>query len=215
MGVSLNQIAEEVAFSLGDQFNMTLRELIKNNIVYYREKLLREEDFNSGLNRNDFEQTVILELEDYTDALGNKHKRTKNNLPESIRFKSRGRVRYNYVGGELMNEPFNLTDLVEYEYIKNLPFQQVKSYYVIEDNKVRILNEIKRCKIAVRGVFSNPRDLVNICDNVEDVNDNADFPLSGDLIAIIKKGILSGDFPIRQLGEDEIIKSNSEKETNL
>lgn len=212
MPVTLNSIAEDLAFSLGDQFNFTLREAIKNTVCEYRAKLLREEDYNHTLNRNDFTQTIVLSLEDYIDDLGNKHKITKDSIPNSIRFKSRGRVHYNYVGGELLNQPFNQTDFTEYEFIKSMTYQMVNGYYVIKENKIIVLEETKRCNIAITGVFEDPRDLINVCENLEQVDDDSNFPLSKDLISTIKKGILSGHFPIRQLGEKDVIMSNSNKE---
>ena len=41
---TLNSIAENIAYQLGDQFNMTLRESIKDTIIIYRSKMLRDSD---------------------------------------------------------------------------------------------------------------------------------------------------------------------------
>lgn len=212
MGKSLNEIAENLAFALGDQFNFTLREAIKHTVCIYREKLLREEDFNSSINYNDFRQKIIMPLEDWDSGDCLKGKITKDILPTSIRFKSRGRVNYYYVGGEKMNEPFTQTTFTEYEFIKNLPYQIAPIFYIIEEDKLILPNQHKRCKISISGVFTEPQLLKDICENVEEVDDNASFPISGDMIAIIRKGILSGDFPIRQQEEQDIVTLNSNKE---
>lgn len=212
MNLSLNKIVESIAFSLGDQFNFTLRESLKDTIIYYREKLLREEDFNFSINYNYFNQKVILPLVEYENELGCTYLITEEVVPLPIRFKTRGRSNYNYVGDELRQHSYTLTTFEEYRYIKNLPFQMKTIYYTFDGGKLVILNNDKFCNVRIEGIFPDPRELQELCDNVEEVSDDAQFPISGDLLTTIKKGILSGDYPIRQMGEEGIIKSDSTDE---
>lgn len=209
MEASINELVENIAYALGDQYNFTLRESLKQSIVFYRHKLLREDDFQNSLNLNDFNQKIILELEDYENALGCEYRITKEKLPKSIRFKSRGRVNYNYIGNILGNKEFTMTTLVEYDFLKKLQHQTETIYYVIEDEKILILNNDKLCDIRVELIAANPLELQNSCLNVEEVDDDSPFPISGDLMAIIRKGIISGDFPIRQIGEQGVIETDT------
>ena len=60
--MKLNAIAEDVAYKLGDQFNMTLKESIKHTIVYYRSKFMRDDIDRNGTNVNSYYQkkTAVL-----------------------------------------------------------------------------------------------------------------------------------------------------------
>lgn len=209
---SLNHIVEDLAFKLGEQFNYTLRESLKYTVDIYREKLLREEDFNNGININDFRQSIIIPLIPYETDLNYETLITKDDVPKPIRFKTRGRNRFSFVGNKLGNKAFTQTTLIEYDFIKNLKFQTDTVYYAIENNKFIIIDNNKFCSVRVDGIFANPRILQNICENVEEVDDNAPYPISGDLLAIITSGVLNGTFPIRQVPEKDIIRSNTENQ---
>lgn len=209
MRPSLNEIVENLAFSLGEQFNMTLRESLKHTIGLYREKLLREEDFNSVLNYNDFTQNVVMPLEEWTHDICGVGRITKEEIPKSIRFKTRGRVNYYFIGDSIFTNPYIQTTFAEFEYVKLLRYHTNKFYYVIENDKIIILNNGKLCDIGIKGVFSNPSLLQRICNNVSEVDDDASYPLGGDLLTIIRKGILSGEYPIRQVDEEGVITSDS------
>tara|TARA_R110000772_G_C13307950_1_gene439562 strand:+ start:5257 stop:5898 length:642 start_codon:yes stop_codon:yes gene_type:complete len=212
MKESLNAIVENLAFSLGDQHNMTLREALKHTVSLYREKLLREEDFQSSLNYNDFTQNIILPLEDWNHPLCGDGKITVDKIPSSIRFKTRGRVNYYFLGDSIFTNAYMQTTFAEYQFVKHLKHQTNKYYYIIEDGKVIVLDAIKLCDIGVKGVFADPNLLKNVCDNVNQLDDDAPYPLGGDLLTIIRKGILSGDFPVRQLGEKDVVTSDSDNE---
>src|SRR6478736_5685802 len=41
---TLNAISENIAYQLGDQFNATLKESIKDTLIIYRSKFLRDSD---------------------------------------------------------------------------------------------------------------------------------------------------------------------------
>lgn len=212
MNQSLNEIVENLAYSLNDQFNMTLREALKHTVSVFREKLLREEDFNKGLNINDFTQNIILPLEDWNHPVCGQGKITKDELPKSVRFKNRGRVNYYFVGDKSFTFPFTQTTFTEFQYLKKLKHQIVQNYYVIENDKLILLDNFKICEIGVQGVFANPNLLKSICSNVEEIDDDAPYPISGDLLAIIRTGIISGNFPVIMQNKEEegVIKSNSD-----
>lgn len=209
---SLNKIAENIAFSLGDQFNMTLREAIKHTVGIYRETLIRQEDFNSGLNYNDFSQNITLPLKIWEHPICGRGKITVNEIPDSIRFKNRGRVNYLYVGNTSFGHAYTQTTFAEYPFVKQLRYNIDVIYYVVENNKIIILNNFKACELGIIGVFAKPQNAAEFCDNVDKVTDDLPYPIGGDLLNIIKRGILSGEFPIRQMGEDGVIKSNSADE---
>ena len=57
---SINQISEEIAYELGDQFNMTLRESIKNSVVDYRAKLLRDDIDRNFVSLGLYGQTITM-----------------------------------------------------------------------------------------------------------------------------------------------------------
>ena len=61
--MTLNQIAEDIAYKLGDQFNHTLNESIKHTLIYYRSKFIRDDIEKNGININTYYQTIVLNLE--------------------------------------------------------------------------------------------------------------------------------------------------------
>jgi len=212
MNKSLNEIAENLAFKLGDQFNMTFRESIKFTVSIYREKLIREEDFNSGLNLNDFSQNLRVPLKDWQHPLCGRGKITEEEVPLSVRFKNRGRVNYLYVGDTTFGHAFTQTTFAEFPFVSKIKHNIGVKYYVVEDGKFIILGDYKLCELGIIGVFAEPQNAIQFCDNVEVVLDDNPYPISGDMLARIEQGILSGAFPIRMTGEDGVVTSNSSDE---
>lgn len=214
MNSSLNEIAESIAYSMNKQFDITFKEVIKYNINHYREKLLREENFNNNINIDEFSSTLIFKLEEKEDELGCSYKITKEKIPSPVRFKNKGKSNYNYIGNKLGNIPFIVTNSFEYSFIKHLPHQINPVYYSIENQKIKLLNNTKYCEVRVDGVFANPTVYANFCENPTMLNDDAPYPISGEMINTISKMIKQEVFPLVTREEEGVLKTNSENRKN-
>src|SRR6478736_4621943 len=59
---TLNAIAENMAYQLGDQFNTTLKQSIKDTVVTYRSKFLRDSDVRNFDDMAIFAQNLSVPL---------------------------------------------------------------------------------------------------------------------------------------------------------
>jgi len=58
--MKLNQIAENIAYKLGGQFNQTLKESIKDTLIVYRAKYIRDDLARNSISYHDFVQIFTL-----------------------------------------------------------------------------------------------------------------------------------------------------------
>lgn len=220
MAFALNEIAENIAYKLGDQFNHTLRESIKHTLIYYRSKYLRDDLDRNFLSYTDYLQTVTLELEKvnilnefnaslckssgictpYIDIKKYKILKTKIPVPKTIRFKSFGRVNYKYVGNVLHSKPFYFTTFEELKYRKSLPYQNNNIYYTIKNEHLFILNNLEICDVLIEGAFANPIDAFKSCKYGKFKDDNI-FPIPEDMLVSISNNIVNKEYKLIKDGE--------------
>lgn len=230
---TLNQIAENIAYKLGDQFNHTLRESIKDTVINYRADFIRQDSDRNFVSELHFGQIGIIEfikvnlLEEFngvpncissicSDAhLQNKYNilKSKNPIPLAIRTKTSVKSPYIYLGTVDGSKNFTYTSLDKFKYIKNLKYSEHIIFYIILNNNVYIINNIDQCdineslnicKVMLRGIFENPRDLYNVCNNNDTFIDDMPFPLSRDMIKNISNSIVKGEYPIKGKDGEEI-----------
>ncbi len=222
---TLNQIAENIAFKLGDQFNHTLRESIKDTVITYRAKFIRDDLDRNFLSEVHFSQVGTLSFEvvnlleafnaDFssisaicTDViLQSKYQvlRSKTEVPTPIRTKSSGRNPFSYVGRIDGSKKFVYTTLDNFPYIKTLPYSLHTIYYTIINNKVYIINNLAQCDInstlnicnvLLKGVYENPREFYNACNNSDIFIDDMSFPIGRDMLMQVTQAILKGEYPL-------------------
>ena len=78
-------------------------------------------------------------------------------------------------------------------------------YYTIINNYLYIINNLnecdinrslKICKVLIKDVFENPRDLYNACSNSDKFIDDMPFPIGLDMLLQISNGIIKGEYPL-------------------
>jgi hypothetical protein len=221
---TLNQIAETIAYKLGDQFNSTLKESIKDDAIGYRAKFLRDDEDRNSISVVHTSQTLIIPFERISllEAFGVNMEcitaicpntelqekymvlRSKKEIPLPIRFKNTSRNPYMYVGRQDGSKSFTYTSIDKFPYYINLPYNSKTVYYTIINKRVYIINNLNECDlnstlnlcgVLMQGVFENPRDFYNACDS-DDFADDLRFPIGLDMLAQIKKTIIS-EYPIK------------------
>lgn len=220
---TLNQIAENIAFKLGDQFNMTLRESIKDTVINYRGKFIRDDSDRNFISELHFSQTGVIEFEEVnliheftTDPfcisaicdnpqLQDKYKvlRGKKKLPLPIRTKTSSNNPYSYLGRIDGSKVFSYTDLAKFPYVKNVKYNERTIYYTIINRRPYIINNLDSCdinhslgicKALIKGIYENPRELYNACINGDTFVDDMDFPIGIDMLMQITNGIVKGEY---------------------
>lgn len=223
---TLNKIAENIAFKLGDQFNITLRESIKNTVLDYRAKFIRDDADRNFISDVHLSQTMNIEfdvvnlLQEFganfdivnsicadTEVLQEyKVLRSKKLVPLPVRVKSGRRSPYQYLGRITGEKGFTYVDIEQYYYIRNTRYNAKTIYYTIINGRIYIINNLKECDInnsleianaMIKGVFEDPREAYSICSDKTTKLDDRLFPIPSDMLMQISNGILRGEYGIK------------------
>lgn len=203
---SLNSIAEDIAFQLGDQFNNTLKESIKNKVIEYRALFIRQDLERNALSYSDYLDSFCVELEEVDASqcpeaiTGNFVLKSKQKIPKPIRQKTNGRVNYKFVGSIDRRKTLTFATMQELEFLTHLAFQDSVIYYAIYDNYLYVLNNLKFCKLLIEGVIADPRD-IDDCEFPDVFPDDLELTLPLDMVSAIKKSI-ERDYRIITDGEE-------------
>lgn len=220
--MKLNAIAEDIAYKLGDQFNLTLRESIKHTLVYFRSKFMRDDIDRNGTNVNSYYQTVKLDFERVnifddlkadiaclaelcTDAKEDDKyyllKSTKK-LPSFIRLKSNAQSPFRFIGSLTRKTRFKPATPETLPLMQLLPYRKTSIYYYISNNYLYLLNTSELCEALIEGIFDDPREAFELCQG-ESFKDDSEFPMSNDLLFYIVDGIVRGSYPLRNKEDGE------------
>jgi len=223
---TLNEISENIAFKLGDQFNTTLQESIKDTILNYRAKFIRDDLDRNFLSDIHFSQVGTVQFKevniltefgaDYSaitaicpDVLEqDKYQVLKSihPIPVPVRLKSAGTSLYNFVGSTDGRKRFVYTTLDKFYYYRHLSYNLHTVYYVVLNKHLYIVNNLTECdinktlKIAnvlIKGVFENPADFYNACETSDKFADDLEFPIGRDMLMQISNNILRGEYPVK------------------
>lgn len=233
---SLNQIAEDIAYKLGDQFNYTLRESIKHTIIFYRAKYLRDDDSRNGKTSKHLYQSVTMpmmkvnKLEDVGASIAcineggmcmaviNDKKyhilKSKKKLPIPVRLKSYGKTDYRFVGSTDRSTRFQYVEPIDLKFKLALPYQNSATiFFFIANNSLYLLNNLTICDVLLDAVYENPRDAYNACDE-DGTADDKEFPLPLDMLVSITDGIVTKTYPLRGSDGNVVNIQKDDKDKN-
>lgn len=164
---TLNAIAENIAYQLGDQFNSTLKASIKDTLIVYRSKFLRDSDIKNFDDMALFAQNLSVPLikVDLYEELGigvakqaisfistNIPKeqtymvlRTKEKVPVPYRNHLMHREPFRFIGSFEGSTIFQYTTLATLRYDAILPNRQNTIFYIYINGYIYIINNL-RCK---------------------------------------------------------------------
>lgn len=167
---TLNAIAENIAYQLGDQFNTTLKESIKDTVTVYRSKFLRDSDVRNFDDMAIFAQNLsvpLITVDLYkefgigaaTQALkfitssipkGQTYRvlRTKNKVPMPLRHRMTHREPFRFVGAFDGSEYFQYTTLATLKYDTILPNRTNSIFYIYSNGYIYIVNNLVKCDIT-------------------------------------------------------------------
>lgn len=208
---TLNSIAENIAFTLGEQFNDTLKQSIKDSIINYRAMFIRQDLDNNPLSYTDYLQSFCIEMSIVNKSecpeisVKGKVLKSKQVLPKPLRIKNNGRVNLKYVGSVDRSISFTFATAFEMNFMQHLPLQDDVIYYTVINQYLYILNNLKICKVLVEEVIADPRT-IDDCDFPTTFPDDIDFPIPEDMLVKIKQ-LIKREYP-------QYIKDGEETEIN-
>lgn len=189
---TLNNIAENIAFALNEQFNHTFKESVKDAIIDYRALLIRQDLERNSISYTDYLQSYCIELEtvDKSEcpclAVGQYVLKSKQKIAKPIRQKNNGRSNFKFVGSVDRSKSFSFSTMHELNFLSALPYQENVVYYTYLNGYLYVLNNIKFCKVLLEYIVANPSE-IDSCDDV--FTDDRDFPIAEDMLSAIKKMI--------------------------
>jgi len=182
---SLNNIAENIAFNQGEQFNDTLKQSVKDSIVDHRALFIRQDIEKGGLSFMDYIQSFEVELEEVDRPGGGTQLRSKQRVPLPLRIKSNGRSNFKFVGSIDRAKTFSFEHQQAFKYMCHLPLQGNVVYYTYENGHIVVMGTLRPCKILIEGVMADPR-LVEDCNEPHIFPDDKEFPVPQDMIVKLK-----------------------------
>lgn len=203
---SLNAIAEHIAYELKDPLNVVLKENIKFSIKYWRALLIRRDIARNGLS-DEFLQRFYFDLVpvDKADAcnfnLDCQILRSKFEIPTPIRLNND--ILFKFVGS-VDGKPWTYTEYEEVPYVAYNKFTSKEIRYTFVNRYFYIFGNNKLRKGAVQAPFSDPTLINTSCTQDSCYSDDLEFPIAADMLQQITQGILSTEFKIMNLKDNEV-----------
>jgi hypothetical protein len=202
---TLNQIADDIAYKLGEPFNYILKENLKYTVKYWRAVLIRR-DLERNAPSVELYQSFVVPLIK-VDKADNCYQpvncivlKTDRDVPASVRIKSD--VPYKFVGS--IERSINFT----YTHLEELPLTFENEYtsnvirYSLINRRLYIYNNTKFQNVCIEDIWADPSE-VNICDT-DCYTDDKPFPLPDDILALIVSSILNGQYKVLSAQEVKI-----------
>jgi len=192
---TLNSISENIAFTLGEQFNVTLKESIKDSIIDYRAMFIRQDLERNTMSYTDYLQSFCIELEKVNKSecslvnVNEEVLKSKQKVPKPLRLKNNGRSNFKYVGSVTRSDILTFATAQELQYMEHLSFQDNVIYYTIINGYLYVLNNLKLCKLLIEAIIADPRQIEN-CDTPDIFPDDIEFPIPEDMLVSIKQTII-------------------------
>lgn len=210
-----SQLAETIAYGLGDHLNITLKENIKFSLNNWRALIIRRDVAVNGMS-DGFLQKFHVDLQKVDKADNCKFSidctkilRTVNKIPRPVRLKSD--VLFKYIG-DGNGKPWTP---VEYEEIaftcfNKYTFREIRYSYI--NDYIYVFNNTKLKYAAFQYIVANPEAINTSCTTDTCYTDNSDYPCPEDIAQQIILGIKSGEFKISPVS-DEVKVDEEHKES--
>lgn len=232
---SLNIIAENIAYQMGDQFNMTLRESIKDTLIVYRSKWLRDSDTKNFDDYSLYSQNLTIPLiqcdlikefdhiqsGDTDRPEDNIVNRSMSRIPNPIRHHLTHREPFRAVNLFMSTSIFFYTTLATARMDVLLPHVGDMYMYTFINNHIYIINNIVPesrvdanglSTIYVNSIFDDPRQAYAACNDYTTAIDDRPFPISNDLTASVMAMVKKGEFIPGYTKDGQLINLKPDKQ---
>lgn len=196
---TLNQIAERVAYQLGDPTNIMLRENVKFSFLTWRSTLIRRDIAANGMSDGFLQRfTIPLIKVDKADNCNFNLDcvqilRSATTIPKPVRLKTDSIFKFvGTVDGKPMSQ-------VEYEEVPYTCYNQYTSKalrFCYINDYLYIFNNTKLKFLMLQYIVEDPRQINNSCTTDSCYSDDKEFPAPLDLVNQAILAMLAGDLKI-------------------
>lgn len=209
--MTLNEIVYNLADIVGKTDTPHFIERLKFNVMYYRALLIRRDQERNSFIPEQFMQSLCVDMikvdasECCDVTVDCVIMRSVKKLPSPIRLKAGSP--FAYVGTIDNLKSYAPMSVGELPYVSHSTFTGHSARYFIQNGYLYIVNS-KALKVAVKGIFEDPRDLMEY-DCLEDCySDDSQFPITADMVQRITQALLSGELQLRTMDDGAEVKIN-------
>jgi uncharacterized membrane protein len=209
--MTLNEIAYNIADSVGKSFDIGLIERIKFSVKYYRAELIRQDFEKNGKDRQVLQQWVgnLVKVDEGDTCFANVNctiLKTENKIPQPIAIK--GEL-FNYVGSiNSANESWVLTDINAIRYTQYNNFTANVTRYFYSNGYLYVYTNKKFKFVKIEAAFVDPNEAVSACiDSFNCLTDDDEFPIQAHYLRRISTGLMTGE--LRMLTPSKEIESDA------
>jgi len=211
--ITLNTFAEEIATIFNKQFDFAFLELLKSSIIGYRATILKQEFDKNGRFPRGSEDSLCLPLVRVSpieccvsEDIECEVVRTEDRVPSSIRTNIYSDP-FMFVGTSNMEKAFTFSRVENVKsIIEGTKFIKDATYYDYYNGYIYVFNYPGR-KLAVRDVFSNPLELLELI-NCDGKPCKEEVYIDDDMKRLIKQFIIEEFRSVRQVPQQQEIKLN-------
>lgn len=205
-------LAYEVADALDKSWDIPFIRRMEESVYAYRASVYKQEFDKNGRFPPGGEDSIVLEMqkvpthECLDEDLNCTVTRTIYKVPKAVR-KGRSAIPYAFVGSVNQEYPFMYTRPEEVKsFLLGTKFIKDKTLYANLNDYIYTFNH-DAGKIAVRDVFSDPRQLLTLL-NCDKKPCRTDITIDGDMKRTIKMMIFEEIRQFNRLPEDQSVKLN-------
>lgn len=202
--MTLNEIVYNLADIVGKQDVPHFVERLKFNVMYYRALLIRRDQERNSYLPEQFMQSFCMEMEkvDASQCCDIKVDciimKSKKKLPSPIRLKNGSPLAY--VGTIDNLKSYAPMSVGELPFVSSSTFTGKIARYFVQEEYLYIINA-KPLKVNVKGIFEDPRDLLEFDCDGDCYSDDSAFPITADMVQRITQSLLAGE--LRMLTPDD------------
>jgi len=171
---------------LKQPFNHELYERISDRVVALRAKYLRQSIGKYGIDEL-LQQTYIVKMVKTKDDDGCIYYETECKIVTPIRAIGSASP-FKFVGTK-SNRPFTFLRAYEVDTIPSIPVNAKHKYYSIENKKIRTYN-VTPTEIKITDIFESFDELLDMCNDVDCVDDDTALPMPADFVDLIVKDLV-------------------------
>lgn len=204
--MTLNQIAERIAYSLNEPLNFVLKENIKFSVIAYRALFIRRDAVVNGLS-DEFLQSYnspLIKVDKGDNCyyeLGCDVLRTENKVPKPLRLKTD--VVFKFVGTPT-GKPFSYSEFEEVGFRCYNKYTGNEIVYSYINGYIYIYNASKLKFVRIQQILADPRQAVLCSTSDTCYSDNSEFPMPEDFVPDIIRSIKSGEFNIMNPKDEQV-----------
>lgn len=184
--MTLNEIAIQLAAPLGRQFDQPLLAMIKDKVVYWTERIIRNSLEKNPRDRVFFKQTVYLPLtESNADCGGTSCSvMATENLPLPLRANS---ILFDFVGSQDGSTPFKLVSEGFEQFWKDNKYASRYLTYRWTGKRIEVLANKRPEVIKVVAIWPDPRALSGVLcgQGTNCFPDDQEYMVSGDILQLV------------------------------